>query len=117
MRLSFSTNAFVRYPVFDAVEKIAAIGYEGVEILADAPHLYADSVSASDVDRLKGILERTGLKVSNINANTAMGYYGRQFWEPLFEPSLANPDQGLRRWRIDRTRSHAVLHRIGRADR
>ena len=104
MKLSFSTNAFVRHSVFDAVECIAAVGYSGVELLADAPHLYADSIADSDLDRLAGILERTNLHVANINANTAMGYYGRDFWEPLFEPSLANPDRNLRQWRIDYTR-------------
>ena len=101
MKLSFSTNAFVRCSVFEAVEKIAAIGYEGVELLADTPHLYGPSVTDSDLMRLKGILADTGLQVANVNANTAMGYYGRAFWEPLFEPSLANPDSSARRWRID----------------
>jgi fructoselysine 3-epimerase len=100
MKLSFSSNAFVKYSVIEAVEQIAAIGYEGIELLADAPHLYADSVTSADLDLLKKLLDRTGLAVANINANTAVGYYGRQFWEPLFEPSLANPDRELRKWRI-----------------
>ena len=101
MRLSFSTNAFVRCSVFEAVEHIGALGYAGVELLADAPHLYADTVAASDLSRLKAILTAMGLEVANVNANTAVGYYGRAFWEPLFEPSLANPDPIARRWRID----------------
>jgi fructoselysine 3-epimerase len=100
MKFSFSTNAFVRFPVLEAVERIAAIGYEGVELLADAPHLYADSVTDAVLTRLRESLYTTGLKVANINANTAVGYYGREFWEPLFEPSLANPDRTLRQWRI-----------------
>lgn len=104
MRLSFSTNAFVRHTVTEAVERIASVGYEGVELLADTPHLYADSVTQSDLDHLKGVLDSTGLKVANINANTAVGYYGRDFWEPLFEPSLSHPDGSLRRWRIDYTK-------------
>ena len=29
------------------------------------------------------------------------GMVGRDFWEPLFEPSLANPDRELRHWRVD----------------
>jgi fructoselysine 3-epimerase len=104
MKLSFSTNAFTRCSVFDAVERIASAGYAGVELLADAPHLYAPTVTARDLEKLKEILDRTGLKVANVNANTAMGYYGRQFWEPIFEPSLANPDPVERRWRIDYSR-------------
>ncbi|MGC8660131.1 MAG: sugar phosphate isomerase/epimerase family protein [Desulfomonilaceae bacterium] len=101
VRLSFSCNAFVRYPVSEALKKIAEIGYEGVELLADAPHLYADSLSVADLENLCSVIEKTGLKVANVNANTAMGYYGRDFWEPLFEPSLANPDHDLRQWRLN----------------
>jgi len=101
MRLSFSTNAFVLYSVVEAIERIAAVGYEAVELLADAPHLYADTTSAADAETVRAVLQRTGLSVANINANTAVGYYGRQFWEPLFEPSLAHPDPDLRRWRVD----------------
>lgn len=101
MSFSFSTNGFVRYSVIEAVERIATIGYDGVELLADTPHLYADTLSLSELKQLKTVIDSTGLKVTNINANTAMGYYGREFWEPLFEPSLANPDAALRRWRLD----------------
>ncbi|MEW6352054.1 MAG: sugar phosphate isomerase/epimerase family protein [Thermodesulfobacteriota bacterium] len=101
MKLSFSTNAFVHYSVCDAVRRIAGIGYEGVELLADAPHLFADSISSAEVEDVRQVLQETGLAVANVNANTAIGYYGRQFWEPLFEPSLANPDSASRRWRIE----------------
>ncbi len=100
MNLSFSTNAFIRYPVLEAVEKIAAIGYQGVELLADAPHLYADTVTEAHLEKVQKVLAETGLKVANINANTAVGYYGGEFWEPLFEPSLTNPDRTLRQWRV-----------------
>lgn len=104
MRLSFSTNAFTRFSVFEAVEKIAAAGYEGVELLADAPHLYADWITEADLGRLREVLERTGVRVANVNANTAAGYYGRTFWEPVFEPSLANPEKSEREWRIAYTK-------------
>ncbi len=104
MKLSFSTNAFVNFSVLDAIETIAGAGYAGVEILADAPHLYPFSTSDSDLERIAGLLEKTGVRAANINANTAVGYYGRSFWEPLFEPSLANPDGEARRWRIEYTK-------------
>jgi len=104
MKLSFSTNAFTRFSVFEAVERIAAAGFEAVEILADSPHIFPPAFGSTDLDRLRSVLRETGLQVANINANTAMGYYGRNFWEPLFEPSLANPVDAERRWRIDYTR-------------
>ncbi len=101
MKISYSTNGFIEYSVFEAIERIADIGYEGVELLADSPHLYADYLSTQDLEKLKGFIGRTELKVANINPNTAMGWYGRDFWEPLFEPSLANPDKELRHWRVE----------------
>ena len=104
MKFSFSSNGFVRYSAVEAIEKVAQTGYDGIELLADVPHLYAEELSKSDLEKVKSAIERSGLKVANINANTAMGYYGRQFWEPLFEPSLANPDMALRNWRIDYTK-------------
>lgn len=112
MKFSFSTNAFVRFPVLDAVERIAAMGYQGVELLADAPHLYADSVTDTVLTKLQESLHRTGLKVASINANTAVGYYGREFWEPLFEPSLANSDRTLRQWRIAYSKKCIDMARI-----
>ncbi|MBW7957501.1 MAG: sugar phosphate isomerase/epimerase [Deltaproteobacteria bacterium] len=104
MRFSFSTNAFTDYSVFEAVEKIAAAGYEGVEILADIPHLYVHTLKEPELKRLKAVLARTGIQVSNINANTVRGYYESGANEPLFEPCLADPDPGVRAWRVDYTR-------------
>lgn len=103
MKLSFSTNAFTRHSVFHAVERIAALGYDGVEILADVPHCYPLDLTVAGLDRLRALIDRCSIQVANVNANTAVGYYGREFWEPLFEPSLAHPDGALRKWRIDYT--------------
>ncbi len=104
MKLSFSSNAFVRYSIPETLRHVSEIGYEGIELLADAPHLYADTITADDLHIVKKIIRDLRLSVSNINANTAVGWYGRTFWEPLFEPSLANPDMNLRSWRIDYTK-------------
>lgn len=101
LKLSFSTNAFVRFSVCEAVAGIAAAGFEGVEILADVPHLFAPRVLDSELEQIKRVLSRSGLRVANVNANTAVGYYGGRFWEPLFEPSLANPEPDARKWRIE----------------
>lgn len=112
MKLSFSTNAFTRYSVFTAVQQIAAIGYAGVELLADVPHLYPPSTREADLKRLHALLNRSRIQVANINANTAVGYYGKEFWEPLFEPSLANPDPVARNWRIDYTKRCLEMARV-----
>ena len=104
MKLSFSTNAFVRYSIPEAIEIIAKTGYSGVEILADIPHLYPFSTPGPNLAEIAASLEKNRIQAANINANTAVGYYGAKFWEPLFEPSLANPELEARKWRIEFTK-------------
>ena len=40
MRLAFSTNAYMRFPFEEAAARIAAFGYEGLELMADVPHAW-----------------------------------------------------------------------------
>jgi sugar phosphate isomerase/epimerase len=104
MNLSFSTNAFVRFTVTEAIETIAKAGYSGVELLADVPHLYPFSTTGPDLERIAVCLEKNRVLPANINANNAAGYYGAKFWEPVFEPSLANPEPEARKWRVGFTK-------------
>jgi sugar phosphate isomerase/epimerase len=104
MRFSFSTNAFIRHTVYKAIESIAAAGYDGVELLADIPHLYVHTLRPSDIKKLKATLTSSRIAVSNINANTVRGYYGNGSDEPLFEPCLTDPDPDVRGWRVDYTK-------------
>jgi sugar phosphate isomerase/epimerase len=104
MKLSFSTNAFVRFRVVEAIGIIAKTGYSGVEILADIPHLYPLSTTGPELDVVADSLQKNRIEAANINANTAVGYYGAKFWEPLFEPSLANPERDARKWRVEFTK-------------
>ena len=50
-------------------------------------------------NKLIHAIEHTGLEVSNLNANTANGYYSPIPPENVFEPSLCNADAELRQWR------------------
>ncbi|MHC1726554.1 MAG: sugar phosphate isomerase/epimerase family protein [Syntrophobacteraceae bacterium] len=104
MRLSFSTNAFVKFSILEAIESIAKAWYSGVEILADVPHLYAFGATDSELADIAAALDKNSLHCANINANTAVGYYGAKFWEPLFEPSLAHPERDARKWRMEYTK-------------
>jgi sugar phosphate isomerase/epimerase len=70
MKFAFSTNAFKRYSLEDSIKEIGSIGYEGVEILCDIPHLFPPLVSKQRLSRLNKLLERQCLKVSNLNAFT-----------------------------------------------
>src|SRR4051794_17567595 len=69
-RLAFSTNAFKKNTLADAVDAIAAIGYRGVEIMADVPHALPARFSRDERDALKRQLASRNLAVSNVNAFT-----------------------------------------------
>jgi sugar phosphate isomerase/epimerase len=97
MKLAFSTNAYTRFSLIEAVRGIRDAGFSGVEILADVPHAYPGKADASAIRRE---LERLSLAVSNVNANCTFGYWKDAPPEPYFEPSLISPNP---RHRKDRT--------------
>jgi sugar phosphate isomerase/epimerase len=101
MKLAFSTNAYTRHPLVDALRGIKRAGFAGVEILADAPHAYPDAIDATLTTDVKRELESLGLAVSNVNANCSFGYWKGAPPEPYFEPSLISPNA---KHREDRTR-------------
>lgn len=101
MKLAFSTNAYTRYPLTDALRGIKQAGFEGVEILADAPHAYPDAIDTTLTANVAHELNRLGLAVSNINCNCSFGYWKDAPPEPYFEPSLISPNP---KHRADRTR-------------
>jgi sugar phosphate isomerase/epimerase len=102
--LAFSSNGFTRHTLLEAIEKLAEIGYEALEILADKPHVFASELMPQDVNTILSALSQYRLKVSNINANCTTGYYTNPPPEPFFEPALSNPDGTLRQWRINYTK-------------
>jgi sugar phosphate isomerase/epimerase len=99
--LAFSTNAYTRYTLPEAIERIADHGYDGVELLGDEPHAYFPAFDNGDERAVHDALEETGLAVSNVNANTATGYYSDTPPEAFFEPSVVTADDDHREWRID----------------
>lgn len=70
MKLAFSTNAFKQYSLENSIMEIGAIGYEGVEILCDVPHLYPPLFPKQRLSRLNNFLGKQHLEVSNLNAFT-----------------------------------------------
>ena len=100
MKLAFSTNAYTRFDLIEALRGIKAAGFSAVEILADVPHAYPDSLDSTRVHQIAAELERIGLSVSNVNANCSFGYWRHAPPEPYFEPSLISPNTAHRK---DRT--------------
>ncbi len=102
MRLAFSTNAYMRFPFDDAAGRIAAIGYEGLELMADVPHAWPSGLLPGARDDLRRSMERAGLHFSNVNAFMMNAI--ADFRQPYWHPSYLEADEGYRRVRIDHTR-------------
>jgi sugar phosphate isomerase/epimerase len=102
MRLAFSTNAYLRYPFEEAAERIASLGYEGLELLADVPHAWPAGLLAEQKRSITKAMERTSLSFSNVNAfmMNAINDYRQPYWHPSF----IEPEPHYRRVRIDHTR-------------
>jgi len=102
--LAFSTNAYTRHALPEAIESIAGHGYAGVEILGDEPHAYFPEFDEANEEDLLAALDDSELRVSNINANTATGYYDDAPPSSFFDPSVVTADDGDREWRIEYTK-------------
>lgn len=97
MIFGYSTNAFVKYSLEESIEKIAKLGFKGVEIMGDRPHLYPPDYDEEKLTRLKTLLEDNRLKVNNINSFTlfAVG--------DTYLPSWIEPEAERREIRIRHT--------------
>jgi len=97
MIFGYSTNAFVKFSLDESLEKIADLGFRGVEIMGDRPHLYPPDFKAADLASIKEILETHDMKVTNLNSFTlfAVG--------DTYLPSWIEPEKERRNIRIQHT--------------
>lgn len=109
LRLAYSTNAYMRFDLFDALRRLAALGFRGVELMADAPHLWPGDTLRERIDEVRNELERLGLTISNINA-FMMNKIGDKR-QPYWHPSWIEPDAAYRQVRIDHTKAALTMAR------
>lgn len=108
-RLAYSSNAYMRFDVEEAIARIAALGYFGIELMADTPHLWPTDVTPARIDSVQNALQRHGLAISNINA-FMMNKIGDKR-QPYWHPSWIESDAAYRQIRIDHTRAALTLAR------
>lgn len=105
MKLGFCSNAFTRFPLEQAIDRVAAAGYAGIELLCDRPHFWPPEEPERRAAQLAAHLRSAGISASNVNANTAVGAYGIAIPENVFGPSLASADPATRQFRIGHVRA------------
>ena len=97
-RLAYSLNAYTRWELLPALDDAARLGFDGVELLADAPHW--DEMTRLGGRTLRLELDRRGLGLSNINVNTSRLHSPLGANEPGPGPTFLDPDPAARRLRI-----------------
>jgi sugar phosphate isomerase/epimerase len=109
MQLAFSTNAYLNYSFADAARRLAAIGYRGVEIMADVPHAWPAYLLEEQKQAIRDALKTNGLAISNVNAfmMNAINDARQKYWHP----SWIEPDRHYRQIRIDHTMRCLTLAR------
>ena len=97
MVFGYSTNAFVKYSLREAIEKIAASGFKGFEIMCDRPHLYPEDFDGAEVASLRERIAELGCRITNLNCFTlfAVG--------DTYLPSWIEPDEERRAIRVRHT--------------
>lgn len=105
LQFAFSSNAFKKTSLEEAIDTIARIGYRGVEIMADVPHAYPPSMDAARMASVAALARELGLTVCNVNAFTlfALG--------DTYHPTWIEADERARDARVAHTLSCIELAR------
>lgn len=105
MKLAFSSNAFRAFTLEETVRTLAGIGYDGLEIMGDAPHLWPPDMTPDRVDSVLRALRRHRMEVSNVNAFMMCGYREPRSGRPgtFHWPSWIDRDEEIRGARIAHT--------------
>src|SRR4051794_22869546 len=107
IRLAFSTNAYLKFPFDETAERIAGLGYAGLELMADVPHAWPAGLLPGSKRAIRSAMERNDLQFSNVNAFMMNAIADRR--QPYWFPSFIDPEPNYRQVRIDHTRRALTL--------
>jgi len=101
MKLAFSSNAYLRFSFAEAARRIAALGYAGIELMADVPHAWPAYLLDEQKHSIRSNLAQNRLQIANVNAfmMNAINDHRQRYWHP----SWIEPYEPYRRVRIDHT--------------
>jgi sugar phosphate isomerase/epimerase len=102
MKLAFSSNAYMKFSIEDTIERIAKIGYTGLEVLADVPHAWPVNLLPERKDSIRAALKKHRLGVSNVNGFMMNAVNDPR--QPYWHPSWIEPDANYRAIRREHTK-------------
>lgn len=102
MRLAYSSNAYLRYSIEETIARIAALGYEGLELLADVPHAWPAGLLEGRKQAIRDCLARHKLAIANVNGFMMNAVADPR--QPYWHPSWIEPDPHYRAIRREHTK-------------
>lgn len=102
MRLAYSSNAYMKFPVEETIRRIAALGYAGLELLADVPHAWPAGLLPERKEAIRRCLSEHGLAISNVNGFMMNAVADPR--QPYWHPSWIEPDPHYRAIRREHTK-------------
>jgi sugar phosphate isomerase/epimerase len=102
MLLAYSSNAYLNFSIEETIARIAALGYEGLELLADVPHAWPAGLLPERKRAIRECLEKHQLRISNVNGFMMNAVADPR--QPYWHPSWIEPDRHYRAIRREHTR-------------
>jgi sugar phosphate isomerase/epimerase len=109
MKLAFSSNAYLRHSIEETIERVASLGYTGIELLADVPHAWPAGLLEEQKQSIRDALAKHKLTISNINAFMMNAIADPR--QPYWHPSWIEPDPHYRAIRREHTKRALHLAR------
>lgn len=102
MRLAYSSNAYQRFSIEETIRRIAGLGYQGLELLADVPHAWPAGLLPERKEAIRRALRDSGLAVANVNGFMMNAVADPR--QPYWHPSWIEPDPHYRAIRREHTK-------------
>lgn len=101
-RLAYSSNAYMNFSVEETIRRIAALGFAGLELLADVPHAWPAGLLEERKQAIRDCLADNGLAISNVNGFMMNAVADPR--QPYWHPSWIEPDAHYRAIRREHTK-------------
>jgi len=102
MKLAFSSNAYMKFSIEETIDRIARIGYAGLEVLADVPHAWPVNLLPERRKSITDSLAKHKMRVSNVNGFMMNAVNDPR--QPYWHPSWIEPDPNYRAIRREHTK-------------
>ena len=109
MKLAFSSNAYMHFSIEDTIERVASLGYQGIEVLAEVPHAWPAGLLEERKESIRQSLARHKLSISNVNAFMMNAVADPR--QPYWHPGWTDPDPHYRAIRREHTKRALQLAR------